>query len=149
GAASLALAPPAHGHSHSHGHSHAHGDHEHAGAPWRYVVLLLPVVLYVLMSQLGFGLVDLPVDPRDYIRNFFTIFFSVLVEALPFIILGSVIAGLLEEFLPARYLTAVIPKNRFLAIAIGGLLGLAFPMCECGIIPIMRRLLRKGLPLSC
>ena len=31
----------------------------------------------------------------------------------------------------------------------GGLLGLVFPMCECGIIPIMRRLLRKGVPLSC
>ena len=29
-----------------------------------------------------------------------------------------------------------------------GLLGLAFPMCECGIIPVMRRLLRKGIPLS-
>ena len=32
---------------------------------------------------------------------------------------------------------------------IGGLLGLIFPMCECGIIPVMRRLIRKGLPLSC
>ncbi|MCI0365826.1 MAG: permease, partial [Phycisphaerales bacterium] len=28
------------------------------------------------------------------------------------------------------------------------LLGLVFPMCECGIIPVMKRLLRKGLPLS-
>src|SRR5262249_34877968 len=43
----------------------------------------------------------------------------------------------------------IIPRNRFLAIAMGGLLGLPFPMCECGIIPIMRRLLRKGVPLSC
>src|SRR4051812_39856678 len=34
------------------------------------------------------------------------------------------------------------------AIAVGGLLGLLFPMCECGIIPVMRRLLRKGIPLS-
>ena len=37
----------------------------------------------------------------------------------------------------------------YLAIGFGGVLGLIFPMCECGIIPVMRRLLRKGLPLSC
>src|SRR5262249_42059295 len=35
------------------------------------------------------------------------------------------------------------------AILLGGVIGLIFPMCECGIIPVMRRLLRKGLPLSC
>ena len=32
---------------------------------------------------------------------------------------------------------------------IGAVLGLVFPMCECGIVVVMRRLLRKGLPLSC
>ncbi|HZU38218.1 MAG TPA: permease, partial [Gemmataceae bacterium] len=42
----------------------------------------------------------------------------------------------------------VMPRSRLLGIAIGGLLGLLFPMCECGIIPVMRRLLRKGVPLS-
>jgi hypothetical protein len=54
----------------------------------------------------------------------------------------------LEELVPQRLLARLIPRNRFLAILIGGLLGLAFPMCDCGIMPIMRRLLRKRLPLS-
>src|SRR5437588_9387184 len=68
---------------------------------------------------------------------------------MPFIVLGVVIAGVLEEFVPQRFITRIIPRSRFLAILIGGLLGLLFPMCECGIIPVMRRLLRKGLPVSC
>src|SRR5437588_10169363 len=68
---------------------------------------------------------------------------------MPFIVLGVVIAGVLEEFVPQRFITRIIPRSRPLAIAISGLLGLIFPMCECGIIPVMRRLLRKGLPLSC
>ena len=59
------------------------------------------------------------------------------------------VAGLLEELVPQKFITRFLPRSRFLAIAIGGLLGLLFPMCECGIIPVMRRLLRKGLPLSC
>src|SRR5437763_16639672 len=48
----------------------------------------------------------------------------------------------LEKRMPAKLV-------RIFAILLGGLLGLVFPMCECGIVPVMRRLLRKGLPLSC
>ena len=120
--------------------------------PWRYVVLLLPVVLYFLvLSNPSFNKeqVDAPTNPLDHIHNFIIIFRSIVWEAMPFIILGAVIAGMLEELLPQRVLVALLPRNRYLAIAVGGLLGLIFPMCECGIIPIMRRLLRKGLPLSC
>jgi uncharacterized membrane protein YraQ (UPF0718 family) len=82
------------------------------------------------------------------ITNFLLTFSSIVYEAMPFIVLGAVIAGVLEEMVPQRFLARVIPRNRFLSMLIGGLLGLVFPMCECGIIPVMRRLLRKGLPLS-
>jgi uncharacterized membrane protein YraQ (UPF0718 family) len=75
-------------------------------------------------------------------------FTSIIWEAMPFIVLGVVIAGFLEELVPQRYITRVIPRSRLLAIALGGFLGLIFPMCECGIIVVMRRLLRKGVPLS-
>jgi uncharacterized protein len=83
------------------------------------------------------------------VENFILTFTSILYEALPFIILGAIIAGLLEELLPQRLITRFLPRSRTLAIVIGALLGLVFPMCECGIIPVMRRLIRKGLPLSC
>lgn len=83
------------------------------------------------------------------VENFILTFTSILYEALPFIVLGAVIAGILEEILPQRLLTRFLPRSRTLAILIGALLGLVFPMCECGIIPVMRRLIRKGLPLSC
>jgi uncharacterized membrane protein YraQ (UPF0718 family) len=82
------------------------------------------------------------------VEQYFLIFTSIVYEALPFIVLGVILAGLLEEFVPQQFITKIIPGNRVLAIGLGGLLGLIFPMCECGIIPVMRRLLRKGLPLS-
>jgi uncharacterized membrane protein YraQ (UPF0718 family) len=85
----------------------------------------------------------------EKVTNFILIFTSILYEAMPFIVLGVVIAGILEELVPQRVVARFIPRSRFLAILIGGLLGLLFPMCECGIIPVMRRLLRKGVPLSC
>jgi uncharacterized membrane protein YraQ (UPF0718 family) len=86
---------------------------------------------------------------QEAVKNFILFFTRIIYEALPFIVLGVVIAGLLEELLPQRFVVKFIPKNRFLAIAISGVLGLVFPMCECGIIVVMRRLLRKGVPLSC
>jgi hypothetical protein len=83
------------------------------------------------------------------ILDFLVRFSSVLWEALPFIVLGALVAGILEEFLPQEFITKVLPKPVVPAVMIGAVLGLLFPMCECGIIVVMRRLLRKGLPLSC
>jgi uncharacterized membrane protein YraQ (UPF0718 family) len=86
----------------------------------------------------------------DYAR-LIVIFTSIIYEALPFVVLGVVLAGLLEEFVPQQLISRFIPQRKAyvgLAIAAGGVLGLIFPMCECGIIPVMRRLLRKGIPLS-
>lgn len=85
----------------------------------------------------------------EQILNFLLLFSSVLWEAMPFIVLGAVIAGILEEFLPQQAITKVLPKQVIPAVMIGAVLGLIFPMCECGIVVVMRRLLRKGLPLSC
>lgn len=45
-------------------------------------------------------------------------------------------------------MTKILPKNPATAIFMGGALGLIFPMCECGIVPVIRRLIGKGLPLS-
>ena len=85
----------------------------------------------------------------DEVKNFIINFLSVFYEAMPFVVLGAIIAGILEEVVPQTFFARVVPKNRILAIAMSSLLGIIFPMCECGIVPIMRRLLKKGLPLGC
>lgn len=86
---------------------------------------------------------------EESVQHFIFLFTAILYEALPFIVAGAVIAGFVEEFVPQWFIMKVIPTRPFPAIAMCGLLGLLVPMCECGIIPVMRRLLRKGLPLSC
>ena len=82
---------------------------------------------------------------QDFIADFLAIFW----EAMPFLVVGALISGILEEMVPQQVMARFIPKKPILAIMLGGLLGLIFPMCDCGIVPIMRRLLRKGVPLSC
>jgi uncharacterized membrane protein YraQ (UPF0718 family) len=83
-------------------------------------------------------------DVYEFVKNFV----SIIWEAFPFVVLGAVIAGILEEVVPQQAIAKLIPRNTLLAVGIGAVLGLVFPMCECGIVPVMRRLLRKGLPLG-
>ncbi|MBM7542982.1 permease [Amphibacillus cookii] len=76
-----------------------------------------------------------------------TIFFSILIEAFPFVLLGVIISGLIQIFITEDHIKRWIPKNKYLAITMGCLLGAVFPGCECGIVPIIRRLLNKGVPI--
>lgn len=95
---------------------------------------------------------DRSVDNQYVIAKIFDFiihFLSIVWEAMPFIVLGAIVAGFLEELLPQRFVARILPRSKGLSILVGGLLGIIFPMCECGIIPVMRRLIRKGFPLSC
>jgi len=76
-------------------------------------------------------------------------FLSILLEGIPFLLGGAILSGLLEEFLPQSLMTRLLPKNPRSAVLVSGLLGVIFPVCECGIVPVVRRLMRKGLPVSC
>ena len=82
-------------------------------------------------------------------QNFWFSFLALAFEGLPFVLVGSLISGFIAAFVPSRVITRLLPKNRFLATLVSGLLGLIFPVCECGVVPVVRRLLDKGLPLSC
>ena len=75
-------------------------------------------------------------------------FLSVVLEGVPFILLGVALSGVLDVFLPPRVLARVLPRNPAAGILLGGVLGAVLPMCECGIVVVIRRLLQKGLPLS-
>ena len=82
-------------------------------------------------------------------QNFWFSFLALAFEGLPFVLLGSLISGAIAAFVPSKIITGILPKNGFLATLASGLLGLCFPVCECGIVPIVRRLINKGLPVSC
>jgi len=82
------------------------------------------------------------------VQDFSYAFLSVLLEGVPFILLGTLLSGLIDQFLPARVMTRLLPRNAFAALCLGGVLGIVFPMCECGIVPVIRRLIAKGLPVS-
>lgn len=81
--------------------------------------------------------------------DFAVAFLSVLLEGIPFLLLGAIISGLVDAFVSPERLARILPKNPLAAVVTSGLLGLLFPMCECGSVVVIRRFLRKGLPVGC
>jgi len=83
---------------------------------------------------------------QQQLNNAFTLFLSLLVEAMPFLLLGVLFSGLLLLFVDERQLVAKMPKNPLLGALMGSSIGFLFPVCECGNVPVARRLLIQGVP---
>jgi hypothetical protein len=82
------------------------------------------------------------------LNNGFTLFLSLLVEAMPFLLLGVLFSSLLLFFVDERKLVEKMPKNPLLGALVGSMVGFLFPVCECGNVPVARRLLMQGVPTS-
>ncbi|AIE59129.1 permease [Bacillus methanolicus] len=78
--------------------------------------------------------------------NVNTIFLSIILEAIPFILLGVFVSAIIQSFVSENAIRRLLPRNAYLAIIPAALLGIVFPICECAIIPVIRRLIKKGMP---
>ncbi|MBW4645261.1 MAG: permease [Goleter apudmare HA4340-LM2] len=82
----------------------------------------------------------------NQLNNGFTLFLSLLVEAIPFLLLGVIFSSVLLFFIDERLLIKIMPRNPLLGALFGSGIGFLFPVCECGNVPLARRLLMKGAP---
>jgi uncharacterized protein len=84
---------------------------------------------------------------QDKLATLATVFLGIFFEAIPFLLLGVLASSFLRVFVSDELLARWVPRQRVPAAAIGALLGLAFPVCDCGAIPVSRRLVSKGAPV--
>ncbi|HFH6795182.1 TPA: permease [Streptococcus agalactiae] len=82
----------------------------------------------------------------DSVLQWFAIFISIIIEALPFVLFGTILSGIIEVFITPDIVNKFLPKNKFLRVLFGTFVGFVFPSCECGIIPIINRFLEKKVP---
>lgn len=79
-------------------------------------------------------------------RDGFTLFLSLVVQAMPFLLLGVFLSGLMAVFVEGSQLARFLPKGKIGSAVAGGALGFFFPVCECGNLPVARQLVIKGIP---
>jgi uncharacterized membrane protein YraQ (UPF0718 family) len=100
-------------------------------------VFVFFVILVFWVSYLwGTGEVETLAESK--MRGFTLILWSILLEALPFVLLGTLISSLIQIYVTQDTILKILPKNNFLRLVFASLIGLIFPVCECAIIPITR-----------
>ena len=121
------------------GDLHQGHDHQEGG---RFA--MFAQLLFVLFAM---GLLVFFRD-RAQFQTLGIIFVSIVLEALPFMLLGTLFGGFIEVFVSREKITHWLPEGRWWTVFIGAGIGIIFPICECAIVPVVRRLLHKGVPLS-
>ncbi|MEO5365409.1 MAG: permease [Magnetococcus sp. WYHC-3] len=85
--------------------------------------------------------------PVKWRENFATYFVSIVLEAAPYMMIGALVSGLIEVWVPQGLLPLLARRLGWLGIPLMALLAPLFPICECGVLIVARKLLTKGLPL--
>lgn len=105
------------------------------------------VLATVVISLLLFALALYLVDPARFawMTNFLLVFNALLIEATPFILLGALVSAAIEVFMTPRAFERLGALRPSLQLPAAAFAGMAFPVCECGSVPVARRLAAKGL----
>lgn len=111
------------------------------------------LVVFFFIAFMAFNLFRLPDSglmddlKARFLDNFTVIMISILLEAIPFVLIGAFVSSLIQIFVSEAFIAKVMPQNRYLGLLAASLMGFVFPVCECAIVPIMRRLVKKGVPI--
>lgn len=79
--------------------------------------------------------------------NVATLALSVILQALPFILLGVFVSSIIRYLIREEWVVKLTPKNAVVGVIAGSLLGLFVPVCDCGVLPVARGLFRKGVSM--
>ena len=111
-------------------------------------MVLIPRVIGGLLASLSAPSSIREANGMQRLANAWAIFQGLLIESLPFLLLGVAIAALARWLVPQAAWVQRLPRHPLLAPVVGALLGFALPACECGNVPVARRLLASGAPLG-
>lgn len=87
-------------------------------------------------------------DRVEWVRAAAVIFGSLVIQAMPFVLVGALAAALIEVFVPISVFERIGRLPRPLQLPAAAFAGMAFPICECGSVPVARQLMLRGLPPS-
>jgi hypothetical protein len=78
-------------------------------------------------------------------QSWMTVFVAILVQALPFLVLGVTLSTVIAVFVPASFFARALPTRPTLAVPVAGVAGAVLPGCECASVPVADALVRRGI----
>jgi uncharacterized protein len=107
--------------------------------PWTVLGAAVVVTAAVVSSRVWVAV------PPPALETFVLIFTSIVIEALPFVLLGAVVAAAIEVLVPPSVFERVARWPVAVQLPAAACGGVAFPVCECGSVPVARRLMARGM----
>jgi len=111
---------------------------------WR-AVLGIGVLLAALFSVRSLSDTHLAVSLPDWLQDLLTLTFSILIESLPFVLLGVFLSIIVQVWLPPGAISRRLPRQGVLRRLYISCFGVFLPVCECGNLPLARGLIARGL----
>ncbi len=112
----------------------------------RLAVVALGIVAALLAVRIVTGGAD--VDLPDLLSDLITFTLSVIIESLPFVLLGVLLSLVVQVWVKDAWISRVLPSAPVPRRIVLSLLGVVFPVCECGNVPFARGLMLRGVPVS-
>ena len=81
------------------------------------------------------------------LNEFVVVFISIFLQSLPFLLLGIFASALVQRYLSDEAVTRWLPRRTVSVVLLGSVFGFVAPVCDCGVIPLARRLMTKGVPV--
>ena len=81
------------------------------------------------------------------LNAFVVVFVSIVLQSLPFVLLGVFASAAVQRYLSEGMLARWLPRRAVPLVALASVFGFVAPVCDCGVIPLARRLTAKGVPL--
>ncbi|BCJ96048.1 permease [Anaerocolumna cellulosilytica] len=83
----------------------------------------------------------------EYVQAVSVFFISILMQAVPFVLLGAFVSSFIQLMVPASFIISRFTKNNYKSYFFAAIAGFFLPVCDCGLIPMVSGLLKKGAPL--
>jgi hypothetical protein len=107
-----------------------------------------PVVAVIVLAEVGLALQGAGLLDSPYALTWEAVFAALVVQAVPFLMLGVIASALLSLAVSDRTLARVLPSHDGAAVVVACAAGAALPGCECGSVPLARRLVDRRVPAS-
>ncbi|MGY3203118.1 permease [Streptomyces sp. TE5632] len=119
------------------GESRPSGEASHVNSPLLLVLFLLLAVMFQDSVRRALA--------APVMQSWMTVFVAVLIQALPFLVLGVLLSAAIAVFVPPSFFARALPKRTSLAVPVAGAAGAVLPGCECASVPVAGALVRRGV----
>ncbi|MBC9728532.1 permease [Streptomyces sp. TRM68367] len=113
------------------------GEGRHLNSPLLLTLLLLTAVM--LQGPVRQALA------APVMQSWMTVFVAVIVQAMPFLVLGVLLSAAIAVFVPPSFFARALPRRPALAVPVAGAAGAVLPGCECASVPVAGALVRRGV----